>query len=349
MAGLKEECERVSLSLLQETEESELEHDLLKILNEEDATVHVGKQTGEVCMQNRPVPHHHPHQMRSELARLTDEITLRTLCFLSAQDLCALAQTSKHFSYLCQANVVWRRLYALRWDPQSVEDEHLADVDILPWYKLYKEKDIAELLEVLKDAPDEMQIIYKQMIAARRTETPTLASQPLPDDTSLFSSLATAGNQMGTMQHTIQAFRKTHGLPLGSGVQKPCKAEECKWSELWPFVLACTTCGNLHLCREELCRERQLDGSSKLLVCPISGRCFNRMLTEREEEEEGGGGNNDDDGNGNVGGSGGNGGGGSAAADWNAEEGMGGRLGRAFYAGYNADAKELQHRFGIRF
>ena len=74
------------------------------------------------------------------------------------------------------------------------------------------------------------------------------------------------------------------------------------------------------------------------------------MLTEREEEEEGGGGNNnDDDGNGNGVGGGGNGGGSSSAADWNAEEGMGGRLGRAFYAGYNADAKELQHIFGIQF
>jgi hypothetical protein len=341
MARLKEDCERDSL---QETEE--LEHDLLEILNEEDDKSHVE----DVHVQHRPIPHHH-HPGRSKLACLNDEITLRTLCFLSAQDLCALAQTSKHFSYICQANVVWRRLYALRWDPQTVEDEHLADVDILPWYQLYKEKDIAELLKVLQDAaPDEIQVIYKHMIAARRTETPTLASQPLPDDTYLFSSPATAGYQMGTMQHTIQAFRKTHGLPLGSGVQEPCKAGDCNWSELRAFVLACTICGNLHLCREELCRERQLDCSSKLLVCPISGRCFNRMLTEREEEEEGGGGNNnDDDGNGNGVGDGGNGGGSSSAADWNAEEGMGGRLGRAFYAGYNADAKELQHRFGIRF
>jgi uncharacterized membrane protein YgcG len=319
MAGLKEDCERDSL---QETEE--LEHDLLEILNEEDDKAHVDKQAEDVRIQHRPVPHHHHHPGQSKLACLTDQITLRTLCFLSAQDLCSLAQTSKHFSYICQSNVVWRRLYVLRWDPQTVEDEHLADIDILPWYQLYKEKDIAELLEVLHDAPDEIQVIYKHMIAARRTETPTLASQPLPDDTSLFSSLATAGNQMGTMQHTIQAFRKTHGLPLGSEIQKPCKAGDCNWSELRAFVLACNICGNLHLCREELCRERQLDRSSKLLVCPISGRCFNRMLTEREEEEEGGGGNNnDDDGNGNGGGGEGNGGGSSsaaaAAADWNAD------------------------------
>ncbi|KFM22763.1 hypothetical protein F751_2954 [Auxenochlorella protothecoides] len=36
-------------------------------------------------------------------------------------------------------------------------------------------------------------------------------------------------------------------------------------------------------------------------------------------------------------------------ADWNAEEGMGGRLGRAFFAGYNAaNADELMLRFGVR-
>jgi hypothetical protein len=73
-----------------------------------------------------------------------------------------------------------------------------------------------------------------------------------------------------------------------------------------------------------------VDRKSGLLVCPISGRVSDRLVTAEEEEEEEGardGGKGDDDGGG----------------------GCGSRLGDAFSAGYNCDnEQELQRTCGVR-
>ena len=42
-------------------------------------------------------------------------------------------------------------------------------------------------------------------------------------------------------------------------------------------VFACEKCGLAHVCGDG-CTERVLDRSCDLPVCPISGRCFSRMV-----------------------------------------------------------------------
>mgnify|MGYP001810366008 CR=1 FL=1 len=122
----------------------------------------------------------------------------------------------------------------------------------------------------------------------------------------------------------------------------------------------------MHVCNAD-CVYRELDPSSGLHVCAISGRwaaaanamglaqcyqqptqhsympfhacrCFGSMLTEREEhagEWERGRSRHSRGDEGDEG--------------WGAEEGMGGRLGRAFYAGYNAESPAELRRIGLRF
>jgi hypothetical protein len=85
--------------------------------------------------------------------------------------------------------------------------------------------------------------------------------------------------------------------------------------------------GFVHACGEE-CLERVVEPSSGLLVCPISGVAFERILTHAEEAAEEGDGAGDD--------------------DWGGS-GERGRLGAAFTAGYYAaDERELARTCGVR-
>ncbi len=55
-------------------------------------------------------------------------------------------------------------------------------------------------------------------------------------------------------------------------------------SKLGNNVFVCEQCGWAHLCGDA-CTERFMDLSSELPVCPISGRCFTRMMTWAEVGE----------------------------------------------------------------
>lgn len=50
----------------------------------------------------------------------------------------------------------------------------------------------------------------------------------------------------------------------------------------------CEASGWAHIC-DEGCREKVVDSASGLMVCPISGRSFDRLMTEREVRKERGG------------------------------------------------------------
>ena len=47
-------------------------------------------------------------------------------------------------------------------------------------------------------------------------------------------------------------------------------------------MFLCESCGWAHLCGEG-CTERLIDEPSELLVCPVSGRCYERMLVAEHE------------------------------------------------------------------
>jgi hypothetical protein len=49
-------------------------------------------------------------------------------------------------------------------------------------------------------------------------------------------------------------------------------------------VFLCERCGWAHLC-DDTCKERIVDAATDMLVCPISGFCSGRVLTEDEVQE----------------------------------------------------------------
>ena len=46
-------------------------------------------------------------------------------------------------------------------------------------------------------------------------------------------------------------------------------------------MFLCERCGWAHLC-DDTCKERMVDAATDMLVCPISGFCSGRVLTEDE-------------------------------------------------------------------
>ena len=266
---------------------------------------------------------------------LTDPCILRIASRLSPEDLCSLAQTSRFFRGAASDPAVWRALYHARWasGPSDAEQHGEARLQV-SWKALYMARDAAELHAQAAAAPEAIRDIYLQMSMARRSEPLSAGAAA-----GLFAGPG-RGSGPGVLSDRIAAFRKHRGLaqapsaaagPAASGASPAAAATAaaadtgtcpagCSFVELEPSLWICEACGFVHACGPEACRERLVDPASELLVCGITGQCFQQMLSEYEEGQRGGG-------------PGGEEAEGAAAGDWNAEEGMGGRLGRAFFAG----------------
>jgi len=263
---------------------------------------------------------------------------------LSPEDLCSLAQTSQSFRSITADPGLWRALYFARWEkgPSEVEQQGEAR-EPESWKSMYIHRDAMELEDLGRTAPESLRDIYLQMVTARRSE-PLTAVQVAQ----LLEGPGTRGGP-GVLSDRIAAFRKdrglfAHSLKLdgrgnNSSTRKDAAActcgredsEEaaiaaacpggCSFVELEPNFWICEKMGHVHECGPEACKERRIDSASEMLVCGITGRCFQPMIGDYEEDD--GVGREGDDASCNAGG------------DWNAaEEGMGGRLGRAFFAGY---------------
>lgn len=153
--------------------------------------------------------------------------------------------------------------------------------------------------------PPEMRPVYCQMAKAKRSEGAGLppAGDPFPAP-----DLPAAA----ALRWRVDAWRRERGLTdaarhAAHGCGGGCSFERLDdGGDVW----LCDRSGFLHHCTE-LCGEREVDPSGDDLICPISGRCFQRWLTPAEEAggdaERGQSRAEDDDG-----------------GDWNVEEGMGG-------------------------
>ncbi|OAY79147.1 F-box protein SKIP31 [Ananas comosus] len=127
-----------------------------------------------------------------------------------------------------------------------------------------------------------------------------------------------------TVADQVSMWKRSRGLTDEAVGSHVCSGNTCSYSQIGD-VFICEKTGRVHVC-DDTCREVILDQSSGLLVCTISGHCFDRLLSPEEESDcydadplQGG------------------------VAD-EAEPFMGsGRFARAYLLGYNcADEKELK-------
>ncbi|KAH7427800.1 hypothetical protein KP509_10G060600 [Ceratopteris richardii] len=199
------------------------------------------------------------------------ELFQNILKFLSSEDLVTCATVCQFLRRVASDESLWRRLYCLRWGLPSTFKQG-AQPRGCAWKQLYFERDRADMIEFVRNTPVEFREYYIQMQAAKRSQAPILAQ--IKDD---FIILDT------TVAEQITSWRNSQGLPdvyLGNHV---CSGRTCSYSQIGDVFL-CEKTGRAHVC-DETCREAVLDPSNDLLVCVISGRCFDHWLTAEEEDD----------------------------------------------------------------
>ncbi|MBA0805962.1 hypothetical protein Gohar_005443 [Gossypium harknessii] len=180
-----------------------------------------------------------------------------------------------------------------------------------PWKKLYIQRDEEDMIELVRNCPSEFKEYYIQMQSAKRSQAP-LPSQ-VKDDSIILDK---------TVADRVSIWKSSRGLTDKVVTDHACSGETCTYYQIGD-VFVCEKTGQVHVC-DDTCREVILDPNNELLVCTISGHCFDRLLSpsemELDAEQQQAGGTDE------------------------AEPFLGsGRFARAYLLGYNCeDEKELE-------
>lgn len=196
----------------------------------------------------------------------------------------------------------------------------------------YLEADRASVIGALSGVREDasLRALYASMAIAKRSEV-----VPLVDANLTVVYGGTSTNSKVTRHSAsarLAAFRArlreaSGGAPVPCGNVERAQPLLCSYVTLGSNVWACSRCGATHIC-DANCALATDAGEGELPVCPISGRCLDLMVGGEEEADTGTTA--------------------AAADDWNADETAGGgRLGRAFLAGYNANSREMLLQFGV--
>ncbi|XP_022881368.1 F-box protein SKIP31-like isoform X2 [Olea europaea var. sylvestris] len=191
-------------------------------------------------------------------SKVPPELFHHILKFLSSEDLSACSLVCKFLSYAASDESLWRRLYCMRWGllPPKKPRE-------CAWKKLYIQRDEEDMAEFVRGCPSEFKEYYIQMQVAKRSQAP-LPSQTLADQVSMWKS--------------------SRGLADTVVADHACSGESCTYYQIGD-VFVCEKTGHVHVC-DDTCREVIPDPMNELLVCVISGRCFDRLLSPAEMEPD---------------------------------------------------------------
>lgn len=243
------------------------------------------------------------------LSKIPPELFLHILKFLSSEDLISCSQVCKFLNHATSDESLWRRLYCLRWGlfPPT---KKLREVS---WKKLYFQRDEEDIIQSVRNCQPEFKEYYFQMYSAKRSQAPLLSQ--VNDDRIILDK---------TVADQVSIWKRNRGLSDKVVTDHTCSGEVCSYFQIGN-VFICEKTGNVHVC-DETCKEIIPDPQNELLVCTISGRCFDRLLSLSETEGDGEQELQQD-----------------VVTD-EAEPFMGaGRFARAYLLGYNcADEKELE-------
>ncbi|XP_076959328.1 F-box protein SKIP31-like [Bidens hawaiensis] len=233
------------------------------------------------------------------------ELFPHILKFLSSEDLVSCSLVCRFLNFASSDESLWRRLYCMRWGilPPTGKLRDRA------WKKMYIQRDEEDMVEFVRNCPTEFKEYYIQMQVAKRSQAP-LPSQ-LKDDWMILDK---------SVADQVSIWKKSKGLTDKVFSDHDCSGERCSYHQIGD-VFVCENTGYVHVC-DDACKEVVLDPDNELLVCTISGHCFDRLLSPSEI----GGGMQ------------------QAGVTDEAEPFMGsGRFARAYQLGYNCeDEKELE-------
>jgi hypothetical protein len=241
------------------------------------------------------------------------ELFLQIFKFLSSEDLISCALVCRFMNAAASDETLWRRLYCMRWGLASN-----AKFRECAWKNLYIQRDREDMVEFVRNTPTEFREYYIQMQASKRSQAP-LPSEVNDDKVILDKTIA----------DQVSTWKSSRGLTDESVKGHSCSGNTCSYTQIGDAYI-CEKTGRVHVC-DDACREFVLDQSSGLLLCTISGHCFERWLCPDDEWDA-------DDNDQQQGG----------VAD-EPEPFMGsGRFARAIMLGYNCrDEQQLEH--ALRF
>lgn len=240
-----------------------------EVLDRQSKRPRIDKASGTVSTSEANVP----SIESGHFSNIPLELFQNILKFLSSEDLVTCAAVCQFLRNVASDESLWRRLYCLRWGLPSINSQSTRPRGSA-WKQLYFERDRADMIEFVRNTPVEFREYYIQMQAAKRSQAP-LPSQ-INDDLIIVDK---------TIAEQITSWRRTRELPdmyLGDHF---CSGRMCSYFQIGDVFL-CEKTGRAHVC-DDTCRETILDPSNDLLVCTISGRCFDRWLSPAEEEEAG--------------------------------------------------------------
>ncbi|KAL8101715.1 hypothetical protein AgCh_033562 [Apium graveolens] len=262
----------------------------------------------------------------SFLSKVPPEVFHDILKFLSSEDLIACSQVCRYLSFVASDETLWRHLYCMRWGLLRPKSKYCD----CAWKKLYLQipesewkvmcagttmsvsstRDEEETVQYVRNCPSECKEYYIQMQTAKRCQAPI----PSQDESMILDK---------TVADEVSTWKSSKGLTDQVVTDHACSGKNCSYHQIGD-VFVCEKTGNIHVC-DDTCKDASADLTNGLLVCTISGHCFERLMSPTDEVDQ-----DTDQQQGGV-------------SD-EAEPFMGsGRYARAYSLGYNcADEKELE-------
>ncbi|KAK7406990.1 hypothetical protein VNO78_08628 [Psophocarpus tetragonolobus] len=202
-------------------------------------------------------------------SKIPPELFHHILKFLSSEDLVSCSLVCRFLSYAASDEALWRRLYCMRWGllPPTRKLREC------PWKKLYIQRDGEDMIELVRNCQNEFKEYYIQMQAAKRSQAPHPSQ--LKDDRIILDK---------TLADQVSSWKSSRGLSDTVVTDHACSGETCSYYHIGD-VFICEKTGQVHVC-DDTCREAVMDPANELLVCTISGHCFDRLLSPSEMEPD---------------------------------------------------------------
>ncbi|KAJ9512920.1 hypothetical protein QJQ45_029063 [Haematococcus lacustris] len=243
------------------------------------------------------------------LWQLPGEVLVRVCAFLSAQDLCSLSPASHLLQRLAGEELLWRRLYCARWGRPTQQRGEAS------WKAQYRMRDVEEwraAVDAMQDAPDTGALYLHAQRARRQTclgrshvddpmEVPlSLTQERLAAWRRRFAAHSTAPSTECVPPAKKQCCASPQGLPLataavdapGSAASMPGEQGQAALQVEDPKEAAGGSSGQPEVAgaaaAQQVSRrpgEAVVDPTHSMLVCPISCRTVDRMMSEWELEE----------------------------------------------------------------
>ncbi|KMZ62045.1 F-box protein SKIP31 [Zostera marina] len=239
------------------------------------------------------------------LSNVPPEIFHNIIKFLSPEDLISCSLVCRFMNVAASDDSLWRRLYCIRWGLAS----SACKLHTCSWKKLYIQHDNEDMVEFIRNTPSKFKKYYIQMQASKRSQ------EPLPSEVNDDSILLDK-----TISGQVSIWKRKRGLSDTVSPDHVCSGHTCTFYQIGDVFL-CEKTGSVHVC-DDTCREVIFDPVDDIMVCTISGHCFDRLIcTDEELDDEQQAGVTDE-----------------------AEPFLGsGRFARAYLLGYNcADEEELE-------